>query len=679
MKRIYNRLTKIAVPALCVAVLAGCSDDFLKPDPMSFYEPETTFSSESGLQAAMSYADRHLRRNYMSENTNNQPIMTDYMFSDVTVYGKTDAGSGFCDNMAQNITPTSWLSTSFNDGLLIGWLWNEMWDHVKAGNTVLNFVDGVEGLDEDKKNEYKGRAYFHRAWAYYNLCFWFGNQPLVTALPASPKQDYYSTPILEIMKLLCENLKDAVEWVPAQADMSYYGMINKEACRHLYVKCLLAAGEYAEAERQATILIEQSGHSLMTSTFGTEVKSLAPETWNVKRNVIWDLHRGENKILAANKESLLGLPNLSEESFQSMPWMRVFGPNVIGNNAIITPDNKGISQERNNMALNNANYDPATDWLHTMGRGIGIVRPTPFAQHELWVDPANPNGPEDLQDLRHNPEVGNWVRMGDQTYCQPKSSYNGKKMLLYAPEDIKNSKGKVTLAKGTILCTDTIRGWFDIPLYKIFAMDQKAWETEGSNDFQGASLGGNGNVYLYRLAETYLLRAEARLYQGKIAEATNDVNTIRRRANAAWMYSSVNIGDIMNERARELYLEEYRKVELTRVSMCLAYSGIPDEWGNVYNKSTWDKQSGTDKNGGSYWYQRLMHYSFYNNGPITSGGKELNYVMDKHNLFWPIPNFALDGNIYGELMQNYGYDGYNPDCKMYDTWQEADIAARTND
>ena len=45
----------------------------------------------------------------------------------------------------------------------------------------------------------------------------------------------------------------------------------------------------------------------------------------------------------------------------------------------------------------------------------------------------------------------------------------------------------------------------------------------------------------------------------------------------------------MNERARELYLEEWRNVELKRVSYELAQSGKPDEWGNTYSLSNWDK------------------------------------------------------------------------------------------
>ncbi len=205
-------------------------------------------------------------------------------------------------------------------------------------------------------------------------------------------------------------------------------------------------------------------------------------------------------------------------------------------------------------------------------------------------------------------------------------------------------------------------------------LDAEKEASLGSNDFQGATLGSNGNCYIFRLAETYLLRAEARLYQGNAGGAAADVNEVRKRANAKYMYPTVNIGDIMNERARELYMEEFRKAELGRVSMILANTGIPDEWGNVYDKETWNKQNGTDRTGGSYWYQRLMHYSFYNSPdvPFKSGGIEITYKMDKHNLYWPIPHFAETANSEAKLWQNFGYDGYDPNCKMWATWQEAD-------
>ena len=168
-----------------------------------------------------------------------------------------------------------------------------------------------------------------------------------------------------------------------------------------------------------------------------------------------------------------------------------------------------------------------------------------------------------------------------------------------------------------------------------------------------------------------MLRAEAKFYNGDPAGAALDVNKVRERAQCKQLYTTVTIGDIMDERARELYLEEWRYLELSRVSYCLALSGKPDEWGNTYDVNTYDKQEGTDPNGGSYWYQRIMHYNeFYNKNPelIVKNHK---YPIDKRNLYLPIPQSAIDANRLGKLRQNYGYDKYDDSVPMWGNWQEA--------
>lgn len=45
--------------------------------------------------------------------------------------------------------------------------------------------------------------------------------------------------------------------------------------------------------------------------------------------------------------------------------------------------------------------------------------------------------------------------------------------------------------------------------------------------------------------------------------------------------------------------------------------------------------------------------------------------MDKHNLFWPIPNDAIKANSRGQLHQNYGYDKYDASIPEWDNWQDA--------
>ena len=649
---IKNKLSKGFLILMGAAFLSSCTDDFLKPDPLSFYEPETTFTTESGLKSVLAMCDRHLRLYWTNYEANNirVPIGTEYLFSDVAIYGKTDNVGGAYGTWATRLTPTSGIANG--DDNQIKYFWDQHYSGIKYANTILSYIDAVEGLGEEKKNEYKGRAYFHRAYRYLALVFQFGDVPLVTKILEGPKRNYKSTKKEAILEMITQDMEKAVEWVPEQAQTEYIGMVNKGACRQLLIKCYLATGRFAEAEAQADILINQSGYSLMQETFGTFNDGGEPETWKITDNVIWDLHRPENKLIAANKEVIMGMPNNTADSHTDFLTMRIFGPMWSDNGYLLSPDGKAGAV---NYARNHAIYHKSLDFLRAFGRGIATVSgATDFQQHGMWVV----NGVEDTQDLRHNHEVGNWVRMEDLKYNNPESEYYGKNLQLYDDQ-------------GKILCTNLIRDWFDFPHYKIFLDDATAEANQGANQFNGATTGSNANWYLYRLAETYLLRAEAKLYQGK--DATSDVNEVRRRAKCSQFYTSVNIGDIANERARELYLEEWRAMELKRISYCLALSGKPDEWGNTYSKDNWDKQAGTDATGGSYWYQRLTRYSVYNQNPdgITSGPNTLYFTLDKRNVYWPIPNDAITANNKAQLAQNYGYDGYDANIQMWDNWEDA--------
>lgn len=647
--------------AMSLAVVAGtsaissCSRDFLDPDPLSMYEPGKTFSTESGLQAALAMADRHLCNNYTYYNDKNIscPIATEYMMSDLMLYGKTDQGGGIWDDVNKKLTPTSGMQE--NDNNYMSFYWGQGYTGVKYANTILSYIDGVKGLSEATKNEYKGRAYFHRAYRYYNLCWQWGDIPLVTKILEVPKQNYKSTKRDAILRMCVSDMEKAVEWVPSQKQMSTIGMVNKEACRMLLAKLYLSIGEWKKAEQQCDELINNSGLALMKKPFGSaeHANGGEPETWNITRNVIWDLHRPVNKYRTDNTETILAMLNVSDQRHVDYLTMRIFGPNWNDNGNLKTPDGKGAGM---NYARNNSNYRKDHDLLRAFGRGIATFRPTAWSQHTMW----EVNGVEDNQDLRHNSEVGNWVHMTDLKYNNKSSKYDGKPFQLYDES-------------GKCLCNDTIRDWFDFPLYKIYFKDASAEANLGATQFNGCTKGTDGTLYLYRLAEAYLLRAEAKFYQGD-ATAADDVNEIRKRANCSQFYTTVNIGDIMNERARELYLEEWRNVELTRVSYDLALSGKPDEWGNIYDVNTWDKQEGTDLNGGSYWYQRCVHYSYYNRPwgmGIKSGKATLNYTMNKNNVFWPIPDAAITANRYGKLAQNYGYSGYDANVPMFTDWKEA--------
>ena len=88
---IKNSLKALALTAMVCNSLTSCKDSFYDSDPLSFYEPTQTFSTESGLESVMAIADRQLKR-YWSDGDSDVmlPLMSEYSFSDLMVVAGTD-------------------------------------------------------------------------------------------------------------------------------------------------------------------------------------------------------------------------------------------------------------------------------------------------------------------------------------------------------------------------------------------------------------------------------------------------------------------------------------------------------------------------------------------------------------------------------------------------------------
>src|SRR5690606_4830789 len=92
------------------------------------------------------------------------------------------------------------------------------------------------------------------------------------------------------------------------------------------------------------------------------------------------------------------------------------------------------------------------------------------------------------------------------------------------------------------------------------------YEDRENDILSSASGGTHRDVYLFRLPETYLLRAEAYLLNNDKTNAAIDVTVVRARAEAKpVLVSDVTLDYILDERARELTYEEQRRITLSRM------------------------------------------------------------------------------------------------------------------
>jgi hypothetical protein len=601
---------RIAILFVVTVLCSSCARDFLNSEPLSFYAPENALTTEDGLQAILDKAMTTFRGEFTADQA---PFMTNMKYSDVAVDGSTDKATPWQD-LNNQMLPDGTLNDAATTK--IGWYWDNSFINIKNCNSIIGRIDNATFDSPESKNVLLGRAYFLRAYRYYMKTLQFGDVPLVLEEAAEPKVDYFTTTKESIWLKMIKDLEFAVQHVP-EANASSGGQVTKGACKHLLAKYYLLEGRFDDAIRITSEVIGGGVHKLNTQRFGSD-KGIA------NKDVVWDMFRPENKSLPENTEGLLLTIDRynMEGGTGGTIAMRNIVPYYGLTGVIKTPNGaNGMSDAaRNEIGL-----------VEKYGRGISRIRPTHYAQKGVWTI----NGVEDFADYRHRTDNDNWITMEMLVYNNPALKRNGnewygKNLQLYSDQ-------------GTLLCLDTIRAWYGWPHYKAWYPDPDRVQPQG----------GPGDFYIFRLAETYLLRAEAYIWKGEWQKAADDINAIRRRANAQYLYTAADvqaqqIDAVLDERARELYYEEPRKVELTRMAITYARTGIP-----CYNGKTYSMDRLTEDN---FWYDRVVEVSdFYNKTIQTPYGNF--FTCSPYHIFWPIPSNAINSNTQGTINQNAGYPG----------------------
>jgi hypothetical protein len=622
-----NITYKKIIPFMAIAILLsanGCKKSNLDSELLSQLEPQTALTSVAAMKAAIAGIGSNVRKEFTGDMA---PIVTESIFSEVAVDGTTDKSTQAQD-MDTRVTPDANLDNpDFNR---IGFYWTEGFRGVRMANTVITYIDNVTYKDEAEKNAILGAAYFYRAYYYYRLVHQFGDVPLNLKDITAPKLDYYSTKREVILKKMQEDLLFAEKWVKDNVDR---GDVTKGACSHLLTKVNLALGDFDAAITSANNVINSGTYSLMRNRFGSTAG-------DATKNVVWDLHRMDNKAISSNREALfltIDRETLAGATDLGSQVMRNCVPAWHFAN-LKTPS--GTTQ----AIVDGVNVEIPLTLMY--GRGIGRYRGTAYSTKNIWTDNT---------DYRHAP--GMWMNMTDLVYNNPalKTSTNATEKALYGKPLVDMTPANVNnmfLNKGL----DTIRHFFGWPHYKTFINSTNALAVD---KYWSPPRGTNTDWYIFRLAETYLLRAEAYYWKGNLALAMADLNQVRSRANAALLTdaSAISIGTILDERARELFYEEPRKTELTRIAYIFAQTGK-----TAYNGKTYTLAAFSDNN---FFYDRIIEKNdFYRNKVPTVMG--VNFKISPYHVLWPVPAAAQRFNTGGRINQNKGYTGYENNVPALD-------------
>jgi hypothetical protein len=601
---------------------AGCKKAFLDSEQLSTYSPEN-LNSVTAMQAALNGLGSATRREFFGDSA---PMLTESIFTDVAVEGTTDKNTPAQD-LISRITPDANLNS--DDYNKIGWYWDNEFVAVRQANTVISNIDLPTYTSEAQKNSILGSALFYRAYNYYRLVHQFGDVPFLNKDLESPKADFFSTKREVILAKLKTDLEFAQTWVQ---DGGNKGEVTKGAVSHLLTKVNLALGKFDDAVESANNVINGGKYAMMTARFGSTAA-------DATKNVVWDLHRMDNKSISANREALFLV--IDREAFAG------FTPSgsQLMRNTVPAWHFANVKTPSGATAIVDA-VSAEIPLTRMYGRGIGRYRGTPYSTKYIWTDNT---------DLRH--AKGMWMDMTDLVYNNPalKTSSNAADRALYGQPLQAYSSANVA-QRFTNGALDTIRHWFGWPHYKVFINSTNAL---ANDPYWSPPRGTNTDWYVFRLAETYLLRAEAYYWKGDLALAMADLNVVRARANAALLTNPalLTIGTILDERARELFWEEPRKTELTRIAFIFAQTGKA-----AYNGKSYSLANFSDIN---FLYDRVMEKNdFYKNQVPTIQG--VNYKIAPYHVLWPVPASAQRFNTEGRINQNKGYSGYEQNVPALD-------------
>jgi hypothetical protein len=400
----------------------------------------------------------------------------------------------------------------------------ELWDGMYAGintcNAVIDRSVNLTGISQALIDQRVAEAKFIRAHHYFILVQLFGGIDLQLSETSVPTKEVTRSSVAQVYAAIIADLEAAIPNLEAKAKSSDYGRATRPAAEHLLGRVYLTKGtseagepaDYGKAETLLKSVIDNYGFSLLPN-FG-DVHGFGNE---INNEVIWSTQYTYDPLTTGG-----------------------------GNNAHV-------------FFLMEYDVQPGMQRDVFNGRPFKRFRSTDYTLNTIFADREN--------DSRYkNTYVDHFLSNRPGTYNT--SFDKSKASVTYATGDT-----TIWLPGYNMTEADRAKYPYQVltpELYteRLFPALKKQKDPGRADRTQFA---GGRDYIAMRLADTYLLLAEAQFRQGKIDLATENINVVRRRAAFPGKEAEMEISEsdltfefITEERARELIGEQTRWLDLVR-------------------------------------------------------------------------------------------------------------------
>jgi hypothetical protein len=403
--------------------------------------------------------------------------------------------------------------------------WGKLYTAVNVCNAGISRV-GTSGLSASQQTVREGELRFLRAFYYWHIVESWGGVHFTTTETNGVQTTANRTPVETFYKQIFEDLNIAVANLPVTT--ADYGRVTKPAAEAFLAKMYLTRGDNQQAATLAQKVISSYSYALQPSYAS-----------------LWSMSNLENK-------EILWAVNYSKEL--------TLNDRV---DATLYPD--GHSRGGNNgHLLWLMKYDDQPGMVRDVANGRPFNRFMPSRYLLSLFD--------ETKDSRYaatfktvwiaNTAVTtpNRIAVGDTAIVATKRAVsttvrNSKKYRIFDTNDMYNANGT-----GKNRLQYVCLRKFDDPTRPTIQEEQSARD-----------------AYVIRLADVYLMAAEAQFKLGNLPEAVKLINTVRERAaltgKAADMRitaADLSLSFILDERARELAGEQVRWFDLKRTNQLVS-------------------------------------------------------------------------------------------------------------
>ncbi|HEX7691707.1 MAG TPA: RagB/SusD family nutrient uptake outer membrane protein [Sediminibacterium sp.] len=397
-------------------------------------------------------------------------------------------------------------------------IWNSFYSAINLCNTGITSIGGVADYTPAQKTLREAELRFLRAFYYWHIVETWGGVHFTTQPTNGAITTANRTPVDTFYNQIFADLKFAVANLPVT--VTDYGRVTQPAAKAFLARMYLTRGMNAEANAMARDVIKNYGFTLLPRY---------SDLWNMgnlkNKEVIWAVDYSTN--LAYNDLKTSAYPDGHSRGSNSGHLLFLMVYDQVNTAALIRDINNGRPFNR---------YMPTLSYLNLFNE----------------ADDSRYNG--SFQNVWYANKAASGFAIGDTVAYAAKTTIPGPVM---------SSK------KYTTYDVSKTYGSNGVPIQRKFYVSLSKFKDSTRTSVAEAQ--SARDVFVIRLAEMYLIAAEAKMKLSDNDSAAYYINQVRTRAawpgHTAQMQitpAQVTLDFILDERARELGGEQLRWFDLKR-------------------------------------------------------------------------------------------------------------------